>query len=219
MNVDQLSTQQIVDAGLADWRKLAQALHARFLIKDFAAGAAFVAAVADAAEAANHHPDVTLRYGVVDVALCTHAGGHRVTSKDIDLARRISEIAGQHGLTPQPSAVAQLELALDTAHEAELGPFWSVLLTGKAGNKVEDTVLDPSGRVPNLWFQTTDEHEVPRQRWHFDLWLAPEVADERIAAAVAVGGTVVDDSYAPSFTVLADPDGNRVCICTYLQRP
>jgi 4a-hydroxytetrahydrobiopterin dehydratase len=32
---------------------------------------------------------------------------------------------------------------------------------------------------------------------------------------VAAGGTVVDDSEAPSFTVLADPQGNRVCICTH----
>lgn len=218
-SVDQLSTQQIVDAGLADWRKLAQALHARYLIEDFAAGAAFVSAVAEAAEAANHHPDLTLSYGVVGVSLCTHAGGRRITTKDIALARRISEIAAQHGLTPQPSAVAELELALDTAHEAELGPFWSVLLTGKAGNKIDDTVVDPNGRVPNLWFQTTDEHDAPRQRWHLDLWLAPEVADERITAAVAAGGVVVDDSHAPSFTVLADPDGNKVCVCTYLERP
>jgi 4a-hydroxytetrahydrobiopterin dehydratase len=40
------------------------------------------------------------------------------------------------------------------------------------------------------------------------------VADDRIAAAVAFGGSIVDDSAAPSFTVLADPDGNRVCVCT-----
>jgi len=44
------------------------------------------------------------------------------------------------------------------------------------------------------------------------------VADERITAAVASGGSVVDDSEAPSFTVLADPDGNKVCVCTCLER-
>ena len=38
--------------------------------------------------------------------------------------------------------------------------------------------------------------------------MAPEVADRRIAAAVAAGGTVVDDSNAPSLTVIADQDGN-----------
>ncbi|HYZ53438.1 MAG TPA: VOC family protein [Streptosporangiaceae bacterium] len=114
--------------------------------------------------------------------------------------------------------MTQLEIALDTVNENGVAPFWSVLLTGSPGNKVYDSVFDPTSRVPGLWFQGTDEHEPPRQRWHFDLWLAPEMADERITAAVAVGGSVVDDSQAPSFTVLADPDGNKVCVCTCLER-
>jgi 4a-hydroxytetrahydrobiopterin dehydratase len=72
--------------------------------------------------------------------------------------------------------------------------------------------------VPLLWFQHTDAHETPRQRFHFDLWVPPDVADERIAAAVAAGGRVVDDQNTPSFVVLADPDGNRACVCTCLDR-
>jgi 4a-hydroxytetrahydrobiopterin dehydratase len=216
--VERLSTQEILAAGLDDWRKLAQGLHARYRIADFREGAAFVAAVAEAAETASHHPDLKMSYGVVDVSLCTHEDGLWVTEKDVDMARQISEIARQSGLQPEPTAVAQFEIALDTANEDRVGPFWSVLLTGSPGNKIYDSVFDPTGRVPGLWFQGTDEHETPRQRWHFDLWLAPEVADERINAAVAAGGAVVDDSNAPSFTVLADPDGNRVCICTCLDR-
>ena len=216
--MDKLSNQDIVDAELADWRKLAQALHARFRIPDYIAAAAFLTEVARAAESADHHPDVKLTYGVVDVSLCTHETGRWVTDKDIALARRISAIAHEHGLDAEPSAVAQLELALDTAHEDGIGPFWSALLTGSTDNKVFDSVFDPTDRVPSLWFQGTDEHEVPRQRWHFDLWLAPETAEARIAAAVAAGGSVVDATEAPSFTVLADPDGNRVCVCTSLDR-
>ena len=46
--MDTLSNQQILDAGLGDWRKLAQALHARYLIPDYTVAAAFVAAVAQA---------------------------------------------------------------------------------------------------------------------------------------------------------------------------
>jgi 4a-hydroxytetrahydrobiopterin dehydratase len=216
--VDKLSTQEIFDAGLDDWRKLAQALHARYRIADFNAGAAFVAAVAALAEAASHHPDLKMTNGVVDVSLCTHEDGLWVTQKDIDMARQISEIARQQGLTPEPTAVTQLELALDTANESGVAPFWSALLTGSPDNRIYDSVFDPTSRVPALWFQGTDDHEPPRQRWHFDLWLAPEVADERIAAAVASGGSLVDDSEAPSFTVLADPDGNKVCVCTCLER-
>jgi 4a-hydroxytetrahydrobiopterin dehydratase len=216
--VNRLSTQTVLDAGLDDWRKLAQALHARYRIADFTAGAAFVAAVAEAAEAAGHHPDLKIISGLIDVSLCTHEDGLCITQQDIDLAEKISQIARQQGLTPEPAAVAQLEIALDTANEDRIAPFWSVLLTGSPDNKIYDSVFDPTSRVPNLWFQGTDEHPTPRQRWHFDLWLAPEAAADRITAAVAAGGSVVDDSEAPSFTVLADPEGNRVCICTSLER-
>lgn len=216
--MEKLSTQEILDAGLDDWRKLAQALHARYRIADFRAGAAFVAAVAEAAESAAHHPDLKMTGGVVDVSLCTHEDGLWVTPKDIGMARKISEIARQQGLEPEPTAVAQLEIALDTANEAGVAPFWSALLTGSPDNKIYDSVFDPTNRVPSLWFQGTGEHETPRQRWHFDLWLAPEVAQERVMAAVAQGGSVIDDSQAPSFTVLADPDGNKVCVATCLER-
>jgi 4a-hydroxytetrahydrobiopterin dehydratase len=216
--VERLSNQQIRDAGLADWRKLAQALHARYSIPDYVVAAAFIAAMAQVAETDGHYPDVKLTRRVIDVSLCTHEDGLWVTQKDIDMARTISEIARQNGLEPEPTAVTQLEIALDTAHEDRIAPFWSVLLTGSADNKIYDSIFDPTGRVPGLWFQGTEDHATPRQRWHFDLWLAPEVADERIAAAVATGGTIVDDSAAPSFTVVADPDGNRACICTSLER-
>ena len=213
-----MTNQQIVDAGLTDWRKLAQALHARFAVPDYLVASAFVAEVAQLAESDGHHPDVKLAPGVVDVSLCTREDGRWVTQRDIDLARRISEIARGHALESKPAAVTQLEIALDTAHEGGVAGFWSVLLTGSPDNQIYDSIFDPTGRVPALWFQGTDEHETPRQRWHFDLWLAAEVADERIAAAVTAGGSIVYDSGAPAFTVLADPDGNRVCVCTSLNR-
>jgi 4a-hydroxytetrahydrobiopterin dehydratase len=212
--MDRISNQQILDARLADWRKLAQGLHARFLIPDFTVAAAFLTGVAEAAEAANHHPDVKLTYGVVDVALSTHEEGRWVTTADVEMARTISALAAKAGLRPDPGSVTQLELALDTAHEQLAGPFWAALFTGSPDNKVYDTVFDPTDRVPSLWFQGTEEHETPRQRWHFDLWLAPETAAMRIAAALAAGGTLVDDSEAPMFVVLADPEGNKVCVCT-----
>ena len=43
--------------------------------------------------------------------------------------------------------------------------------------------------------------------------MAPEVAEQRIAAAVAAGETVVDDSNAPSLTVIVDQDGNKGIVC------
>lgn len=54
--MDKLSNQQILDAGLADWRKLAQALHARYSVPDYAVAATFIAAVARAAETQGRCP-------------------------------------------------------------------------------------------------------------------------------------------------------------------
>ena len=215
--MEKLTSKQILDARLDDWRKLAQALHARFLTGDFVTGLEFVTAVTEAAERANHHPDVTLTYPVVDMKLLSHDVS-QLTQRDIDLARRISEIAREQGVDAEPGTLAELELALDTADIAAVGPFWAALLTGTTDSLKGVDVADPGGRVPLLWFQDTDAHDAPRQRFHIDLWVPHDLADARIAAAVAAGGQVVDDSEAPSFVVLADPEGNRACVCTCLDR-
>lgn len=214
--------------GLEDWRKLAQALHGRFLTGDIGTGLRFVTAIAGAAEEANHHPEMTLTGPRVDLRLITEDAVFRsegrqitgpwVTELDVDLARRISTIAREQGILADPRAVVQYELGLDTADATLAGPFWAALLTGSTDSILFDDVRDPTNRVPNLWFQETEAHDTPRQRFHIDLWLPTDVADERIAAAVAAGGTIVDDSEAPSFTVLADQEGNRACVCCILDR-
>ncbi len=215
--MEKLTSKQIFDARLDEWRKLAQALHARFLTGDFVTGLKFVTAVTEAAERANHHPDVTLTYPFVDVKLISHDVS-QVTQRDIDLARRISDIAREQGIGAEPSALTELEFALDTADLAAVGPFWAALLTGSPDALRGDDVVDPSGRLPLLWFQHTDADKTPRQRFHLDLWVPHDLAEERIAVAVAAGGRVVDDEEAPSFVVLADPEGNKACVCTCLDR-
>jgi 4a-hydroxytetrahydrobiopterin dehydratase len=81
------------------WRQTDGALHARFATGDFATGLRFVNEVGAAAEAADHHPDLDLRYGHVDVHLWSHdAGG--VTDRDHGLAARIDELAAALGLPP-----------------------------------------------------------------------------------------------------------------------
>ena len=202
--METLTSKEILDAGLDDWRLLAQALHARFHTGDFVTGLAFVTAVTELAERAGHHPDVTLTYPFVDLKLVSHDVS-RVTRRDLDLARRISEIAREQGVDADPGATTEIELALDTADLAAVGPFWAALLTGSPDSLSGDDVVDPGGRVPLLWFQHTDAHDTPRQRFHLDVWVPHDLAGERIAAAVAAGGRVVDDGNAPAFVVLADP--------------
>lgn len=207
-----MTTAQISAANLADWRQLAQALHARFRTGNFATGAAFVAAITDAAEAGNHHPEVTLTYPFVELRLLSHDVGG-LTQRDVDLARQISAIAADRGIAADPAAVVQLELGLDTADYEKLGPFWADVL----GHTLDDRdVMGDGTGAPNLWFQSTEPHETPRQRFHLDLWVAPETVRSRVDSAVAAGGTVTLSE--ESFTVVADPDGNKVCFCSIAGR-
>ena len=61
--MDMLKGDQIAEANLTDWRKLAQGLHARYLVDDFGTGARFVAAVGEAGDALGHHPRVSIGNG------------------------------------------------------------------------------------------------------------------------------------------------------------
>lgn len=210
--MENLSHPDVLAAGLTDWRDLAQGLHARFATGDFAAGLRFVNAVGAAAEEAGHHPDVTLTYPHVDVMLISHDIG-ALSRRDLDLAQRISAIAAEQGVVAQPEALVQVELALDTADIPGVGAFWAALLHGDT-DAIRGNDVAGDSRVPLLWFQDTDPHATPRQRFHLDVWVPADLAQERITAALAAGGTLVDDSAAPAFTVLADAEGNRACVCT-----
>jgi 4a-hydroxytetrahydrobiopterin dehydratase len=225
--MDMLTGEQIAAAKLTDWRKLAQGLHARYLVDDFGTGARFVAAVGEAGDALSHHPRVSIGPGYVDLKLISDDAIYRdgdtehvvgwVTQQDVDLARRITEIAADHRLEADPASVSHIELGLDTAHSAIIAPVWAALLTGSADaqgrGSPSDEIRDATGRVPNLWFGDADEHETARQRFHIEVYVAPEVVEQRIAAAVAAGGTVVDQSNAPALTVIADQDGNAGIVC------
>ena len=144
------------------------------------AGAAFLSdAVRAASEAGlGEHLEAGLSGTHVDLRVSTNAdgGGIWVTADDVTLARRLSEVARRHSVVAVPGEVSQVELGLDTAFDDRLGPFWAAVLTGDAGAVVADTVFDPTGQLPSIWFQGTEPHDTPRQRWHLDLWVAPEVA-------------------------------------------
>jgi 4a-hydroxytetrahydrobiopterin dehydratase len=204
-------------AGLSDWRQLFEALRTRFLTGDFATGLRLVARIGELAEAANHHPDVDLRYPHVNVTLFSH-DVFGVTSRDVDLARGISDAAAELGVAADPSAASVVEIALDTWDAGEVKPFWQAVLGMSDHPHFEQELRDLSGSLPTLWFQETTPHDEPRQRFHLDVRVPPEVAESRIAAALAAGGTLVSDEHAPSYVVLADPQGNKACITTALGR-
>ncbi|HMG00832.1 MAG TPA: 4a-hydroxytetrahydrobiopterin dehydratase [Gemmatimonadaceae bacterium] len=73
---------------LPGWSRRGEVISKTFQFRDFLTGIDFVAAVAKAADAADHHPDIDIRYTKVTCALSTHSAGG-ITQKDLDMARKI----------------------------------------------------------------------------------------------------------------------------------
>jgi 4a-hydroxytetrahydrobiopterin dehydratase len=214
MPVD-VSHDEFAAAGLDDWRWVLGALYATFRAPSFAAAADLAVAVTAAADAAVHHPDIDIRYpGVVRFALMTHETSS-VTALDLDLARTISTLATTHGSTSLPLADQQVEIGIDTLDANRIRPFWQAVLgyVDRGG-----VLVDPRRFGPRVWFQTMDGDRPGRGRIHLDVSVAHDEAPQRIEAALAAGGTLVTDRFARAWWVLADADGNEVCVCTWQDR-
>ncbi|MDH3301367.1 MAG: hypothetical protein OES24_12755 [Acidimicrobiia bacterium] len=63
-----------------------------------------------------------------------------------------------------------------------------------------------------------DEPRPVRNRIHFDITVPPNEVEARIEAALGAGGTLVSAERARAFWILADADGNEVCVCTWQDR-
>ena len=216
-----LTGQQIHDQVPPGWSKVLNKLVARFETGDFNTGVALVTKIAEAADEANHHPDLDLRYPHLTVELISHDVA-AITPRDVRLATAIAQLAADAGVSAADHAPDVLELALDTPDYERVKPFWAAILGYEASDHPRD-IVDPADRTVNVWFQTADtgegDSEDPgRQRWHLDISVPREVAEDRIRAAVDAGGRLVSDAEAPAFWVLGDPDGNLACICTWESR-
>jgi 4a-hydroxytetrahydrobiopterin dehydratase len=212
-----LTGQQVADESLVGWRKVLDRIVVRYETGDFNTGTTLVTRIAEAADRADHHPDVDLRYPHVTVSLKSH-DVDAITPRDIRLAREITDLAAELGVRESEAAPDVIELALDTGDREAIKPFWQAILGYRAPEEVPDEVRDSAGRTPSVWFQDSDSQAPDRQRWHLDVSVPHDVAQQRIQAAIDAGGRLVSDERAPAFWVLEDPDGNKACICTWQSR-
>lgn len=210
-----ISGDEFDQDAVSDWRYLRAAIHARFDTGDFLGSLRLANRIGDAAEAMNHHPDLDVRWGRLDVKLSSHdAGG--VTQRDLDLARTISDLAAEEGCTSRSDEVTMMELALDTPDRESLKPFYRALMGMVDDPRDPENIIEKSGQLPALWFQEPESINEPRQRFHLDVFVPADQAEARVAAVVAAGGRLVSEDAAPSFWVLEDTEGNQSCICTAL---
>jgi 4a-hydroxytetrahydrobiopterin dehydratase len=85
-----------IDKALADlngWHHEDDKLRKTFELADFRAAVSFIVRMAFYAEEMNHHPEIENVYNTVDVALTTHDAGGKVTQNDVDLAKKIEDVA------------------------------------------------------------------------------------------------------------------------------
>lgn len=113
-----------------------------------------------------------------------------------------------------------LEIAIDALDIAAIRPFWKAVLgyADEAQAGPQDAIVDPIGQGPAIWFQQMDQPRPQRNRIHFDLCVPHDEASCRIGAALAAGGRLVSEAAAPAFWVLADIEGNEVCVTTWQGR-
>jgi 4a-hydroxytetrahydrobiopterin dehydratase len=201
------------------WRFILGTLRASVAVRSMAQ-AADVAQRAVEASDADDHLRIDLRPDRVIVTLQSpvHAA---VTSKDVDLAHRISAAVREIGLWTAPDHTQLIEVGIDALDIPAIRPFWKAILAyaDEAGDDgPEDPIVDPDGHGPAIWFQQMDEPRPQRNRIHFDISVPHDAAPNRIAAALENGGRILSDRRAPAFWVLADPEGNEACITTWQGR-
>jgi 4a-hydroxytetrahydrobiopterin dehydratase len=165
-----------------------------------------------------------------------------VTERDVELARNISTVVDETRLETVSGvgldadidgdgsdggdgggerAVQVIEIGIDALDAAAIRPFWRAVLgyvdePGRFGPW--DGLVDPLGQGPAVWFQRMDAPRPQRNRIHFDVSVPHDEAESRIGAALAAGGTLIDDTRAPAFWVLADAEGNEACVTTWQGR-
>ncbi|MBB5164664.1 VOC family protein [Mycobacterium sp. AZCC_0083] len=153
--------------------------------------------------------------------------GGLVTALEVRLACAVSEALASRGFTTGPGSgdragrLQGLEIAIDAMDIGKVRPFWQAV-TGYVGevgpSDLTAGLIDPMGRGPAIWFQQMDEPRPQRNRIHIDVDVPHDDGEARVRAAIAAGGTLLSDVRAPAFWVLADPEGNEACVCTWQAR-
>ena len=143
-----------------------------------------------------------------------------MSRRDVELARQISAVALEQGVPAGPSAVQTLLVIPGAPVTAEVMPFWRAVLGYEPrADSPEEDLVDARSRGPSFWFERMDE---PRPDGggaiHVAIWVPYEQAEARIAAALAAGGRMVRDQFAPAWWTLADAAGNEADIATTMGR-
>lgn len=217
--IDAISWRQFRESeGLEDWRNLSDGAAAMFRTESFAVAAAFVAAISTLPLAEVHPPAIDIRPHGVTIHLLTMTDDYDgMSARDVELARAISHVARQHGLTADPTAVQSVLVIPAAPDGIEVAPFWRAVFGYGRPGSAEDDLVDPGRRGPGVWVEPMLEARSDGGAVHVAIWVAHEVAQARVEAVLAAGGRLVRDR-GPAWWTLADPAGNEADIATTMGR-
>jgi 4a-hydroxytetrahydrobiopterin dehydratase len=217
-----ITLQQFREAdGVGDWRLLSEGACAYFRTGSFAAGARLVQAIGELDGLGSHHPDVDVRFDGVTVRLITLTAEHYgMSERDVALARQISALAREQGLSADPSAVQTMLVIPGAPNIADVMPFWRAVLGYEPRpDSPDEDLVDPRGFGPAFWFEQMEEARPGGGgAIHVAVWVPDEEAEARVAAALAAGGRMVREDFAPAWWTLADAAGNEADIATTMGR-
>ncbi|MDF8263618.1 VOC family protein [Luteipulveratus flavus] len=197
--------------GLEDWVVLhggAATAYAAGSLTEAAALAAAVAAVPGLEEARGL---LTMSSARLTVRLAR--GVERIEPHHIEVARAVSAVARAHRVVADRGAVQEVQVAVAARPDDLDVGFWRAVLG--YDTLADDNGIDPLGHGSTFWMQDLDPARPLRHAMHIDVSVAREHAERRLAAALAAGGRVVEDSEAPAAWILADRAGNKVCIAAW----
>lgn len=197
--------------GVHDWVVLHGGATAVFRVSSLGEAARLAEAVAKAPGLAGTGALLTATDAALTVRLSRDLWS--LDSQHVDLARAISEVAREHGATPDRAAVQEVQFAIAAKREAIDVGFWRAVLGYSPMS--DDNAVDPLGHGSTVWMQELDQAKALRHAMHIDVSVAREHIWARLDSAIAAGGRIVDESNAPSHWTLADRAGNRVCICAW----
>jgi 4a-hydroxytetrahydrobiopterin dehydratase len=195
--------------GVEDWVVLHGGAAAVFRAGSLVEAAQLAAAVAGVLEGSG----AVLTVAGTSLSVRLTRGVFRLEERHVDLARAVSAVAREHGASADRAAVQEVSLAVAARpDEIDVG-FWRAVLGYVP--LADDNAIDPLGHGSTVWMQDLDPSKPLRHAMHVDVSVAREQAEVRLAAALAAGGRIVEDSLAPEWWVLSDRAGNRVCIAAW----
>ena len=197
------------EPGVADWRVTSWGPQACYRAESLDAAAKLVPAIVEAARQYSVEADVDLRPEAVVIRI-PYRGAERIAAGAATFAAAVSTAAADLGMPPDLASIQTVDIMVVQA-DVDARPFWTAALGYDVSGDTD--AVDPLRRGPSLSFG--DIEKPGRGRTHIDVSVPADLAEARVAAAVAAGGRLVDDSRAPMWWTLASPDNHGIDIAAW----